>query len=227
MDFWDAIGRLVRRWYLTIPLLAAAAAGSLAITGEVESSWRADTQLLFSPSARAGESTVNPLLRGGKATLDSTTQAVVARVESPAFADERSAESPDAAVTFAFDDEAPIVTVEVSAPDPTDAVAVADVAIAQVEEALDDVQREVGAPTLDRVRVVALGDVVAEEQPGDPVRVLVGALAAGTIAVALVVLAFDQLLVRRRERRLASRLEHEVERMVADMADDRPVAATR
>jgi hypothetical protein len=162
----------------------------------------------------------NPLLLANRGQLDAATQSVVFVLESPASATDRVQAAPGAKVAFSLVQEAPIVTIDISAADAATVQRANDVAIGQVQDALAEIEDQLSAGDAARIEAVQLGRTSVERQSGDRRRVLMGGLGAALHGTALVVLAIDQVLRRRQERRLSAGLERQVGRWAEGMTDD-------
>jgi hypothetical protein len=222
VDFWMLAGRVIRRWYLALPLLLFGVVVASDVASSVRPSYGAETQVLLAPSGTPQQAIANPLLLSNRGQLDAATQSVAFVVESPEAAEERDAAAPGADVSFSLVQEAPIVVIEVSAPSGALAQRAADVAVDQVDAALSDIEDRFGADEGSRIEAVPLADPTVQAQSGDRRRVLIGGLAAAFLGTTLVVLAVDQALRRRAERRLSASVEREVGRWAGSMAGAPP-----
>jgi hypothetical protein len=220
VDFWLLVGRLFRRWYLTIPLFVLAGIVAGGVGAGVRSSYKTDTQVLLVP---AGAPTIptdpssppagNPLLESTRNQLDAATQAATFILDAPAKVDERRAANPGSSVHFALVEEAPIITVHTTGADPDVVRAATTNALAQLDDALVQVQEPIGTVTANRIETVRLAEPTLVEENGDRNRVLVGTLVAGLLTASLIVLAADYGLRRRLERRLTIDLDAQVGRI--------------
>jgi hypothetical protein len=213
VDFWLLVGRLGRRWYLTIPLFVIAACVALTVSSSVRSSYQADTQVLLAPGNTPNPAGGNPLLLATKSQLDAATQSLLFVLDSPASAAQRRSRAPGADVRFSLVQEAPIVQVSISGPDPATVRQATDVATTQLDDAIRSIEGPLNAAPQSRIDTVQLTPATVVEQHGDEKRVLLGSLIAGLLTAGLVVLAADQVLRRRLERRLTADLDREVGRL--------------
>jgi hypothetical protein len=223
VDFWLLVGRLGRRWYLTVPLFIVAACVAVTVSSSVRSSYQADTQVLLAPGGTPDPTGGNPLLLATRNQLDAATQSLLFVLESPASAAQRRSRAPGAEVRFTLVQEAPIVQVSISGPDPGTVRQGTDVAVTQLGAAIRGIEQPLGAAPKDRIDTVQLTSATVVEQHGDERRVLLGSLVAGLLTAGLIVLAADQALRRRLERRLTADLDGEVGRL----ADGMPSAGPR
>jgi hypothetical protein len=223
VDFWLLVGRLGRRWYLTLPLFIVAACVAVTVSSSVRSSYQADTQVLLAPGASPSPTGGNPLLLATRTQLDAATQSLLFVLDSPASAAERRTRAPGADVHFSLVQEAPIVQLSITASDPATVRLATDVATTQLDAAIRSIEQPLGAAPKDRIDTVQLTAATVVEQHGDEKRVLIGSLIAGLLTAGLVVLAADQVLRRRLERRLTADLDGEVGRL----ADGMPSAGPR
>ena len=222
MDFWLLVGRLGRRWYLTLPLFIAAACIAVGVSSSVRSSYQADTQVLLAPGNSPDPSGGNPLLLATRNQLDAATQSLLFVLEAPASAAARRAQEPRADVRFSLIQEAPIVKVSISGPEAGAVHHATAVATTQLDDALQSIEGPLGAAAKDRIRTVQLTDATIVEQHGDERRVLIGSTVAGLLTASLIVLAADQALRRRLERRLTADLDREVGRLTDGMPSAGP-----
>lgn len=223
MDFWLLVGRLVRRWYLTLPLAAVALVVAAGASESVANSYAIDTQVLLVPAGSAPEidpatgapvaRAANPLLAANRNQLDAATQSVSFVLDSPSAEAERTAAAPGASVSFSLVEEAPIIVVRVTGADPDTVADGADIAVDQLADVLVGIEEPLGADPSTRIETVQLSEPTLVEEVGDRRRVLVGALVAGLLAVGLVVLAVDHALRRHLERRLSADLDEQAERL--------------
>lgn len=209
MDFWLIASRLLRRWYLTLPLLGATAVLAAVVTSSVKSSYEVETQVLLVPAGQAG-APGNPLLLATRNQLDAATQSLLLVLDSPARAAERTEEHPGASVQFSTIEEAPIVVLSVEAVDPDTAREGASFSSEQLNDALRDIEAPLGTAPDQRLETVPLAPPTVVQDTGDRPRVFIGVYIAGMLATSLLVLAADRLLRRRLERRLTSDLDREV-----------------
>jgi hypothetical protein len=223
VDFWLLVGRLGRRWYLTLPLFFVAALVAVTVSSSVRSSYQADTQVLLAPGASPDPTGGNPLLLATRNQLDAATQSLLFVLDSPASAAERRSRAPGADVHFSLVQEAPIVQLSITGADPATVRHATDVATTQLDAAIRSIEQPLGAAPKDRIDTVQLTAATVVEQHGDEKRVLIGSLIAGLLTAGLVVLAADQLLRRRLERRLTADLDGEVGRL----GDGMPSAGPR
>jgi hypothetical protein len=222
VDFWLLVGRLGRRWYLTVPLFIVAAVIAVGVSSSVRSSYQADTQILLTPGNSPDPTGGNPLLLATRSQLDAATQSLLFVLESPASAAARRADEPGANVRFSLIQEAPIVKVSISGPEAAAVHHATDVATQQLDDALRSIEQPLGASSKDRIRTVQLTEATVVEQHGDERRVLLGSLVAGLLTASLLVLAADQALRRRLERRLTADLDREVGRLTDGMPEAGP-----
>lgn len=220
MDFWMLAGRLLRRWYLALPMLIGATFVASAVASSVQPSYATETQILLAPHGSAVQAAANPLLLANTSQLDAATQSLKFVLESATSGAERQQVVPGADVAFQLVQEAPIVVVDVSAADAATVQRSTDVAVGQVEASLADLEDQLGTDGGSRIEAVQLGTPTVQEQSGDRRRVLMGGLGAALLGTTLVVLAIDQVLRRRQERRLSAGVERHVDRWAAGMNDD-------
>jgi hypothetical protein len=218
VDFWLLVGRLVRRWYLTVPLFVVVGFVAGGVSSAVQSSYAIETQVLLAPAGAPDEAAGNPLLQATRNQLDAATQAVVLVLDSPAASTERDGAVPGADVTFTPIEEAPIILVSGSAADPASVEDAVAFGVDQLEDALRSIQEPLGTEPVDEIEVVPLATPTVVEEAGDQRRVLIGTLVGGILGAGLLVLAVDQLLRRRLERKLTADLDTEVGRLTNGVA---------
>ena len=221
MDFWLLAGRLGRRWYLTVPLAVGAVLLAISVSSSVQPTFSAETQVLLAPQG-APETPTNPLLLATQNQLAAATQSLVFVLDSPASAAERRSDAPGAEVEYSLIEEAPIVVVSVTADDPATVQDGTQVALDQVGTVLRSIEDPLGATSLERIETVQLASPTVVEEAGDRRRVLVGVLIGALLGVGLIVLACDQALRRRLERRLIADLDREVGQLTNGVGDGGP-----
>jgi hypothetical protein len=114
---------------------------------------------------------------------------------------------------FSLVEEAPIIEVHVSGPEPAAVAHAARFAVGQVDDALRDIEEPLGASPESHIDTVQLAQPEVTAESGVRRRVLLGGLVAAGFGTALLVLALDQLLRRRLEHRLTRDLDGEVGRL--------------
>jgi len=212
VDFWLIAGRLARRWYLTLPLAAAAVLLAVTVASSVRPSYSAETQLLLSPR-QAPTSTANPLLLSSQQQLAAATQSLLFVLDSPASAADRRQAAPGAKVVYSLIEEAPIVIVKVTGSTRTTVQHGVEAAVDQVGGALRAVEDPLGTTIEQRIDTVQLAVPSVQQESGDQRRVLIGVALAGLLTTALLVLAMDQALRRGVERRFAADLDRDLGRL--------------
>ncbi len=221
MDFWLLAGRLSRRWYLTLPLAAAAVLLAVAVASSVQPTYSADTQVLLAPQ-RPAEEVSNPLLLATQNQLAAATQSLVFVLDSPAATAERELEAPGAGVEYSLIEEAPIVVISVDGDTRAVVERGTEVAVDQLESSLRSIEDPLGTTDLERIDTVQLATPTVLQEVGDRRRVLVGVLIGALLGVALIVLGSDQALRRRLERRLTADLDREVGELTNGAASGGP-----
>lgn len=221
MDFWLLASRLGRRWYLTVPLAVGAVLLAMSVSSSVKPTFSAETQVLLAPQG-AADSTANPLLLATQSQLSAATQSVVFVLESPASAAERQSDAPGADVEFSLIEEAPIVLVAVTADDSESVQQGTQAALDQLGSVLRSIEDPLGTTSGERIETVQLASPTVVEEAGDRRRVLVGVLIGALLGVGLLVLACDQALRRRLERRLTADLDREMGQFTNGAGDGGP-----
>ncbi|QXJ21538.1 hypothetical protein AGRA3207_002399 [Actinomadura graeca] len=202
MDLLDWVGTLLRRWWLTVPLLLVALAGSGAIA--MVTPWKYEakaTAVLLASPVQAKEAGGNPWL-----VFDSSLT-VTAEVVGREMMDERTAAALHAKglnatymVGVAPDSTGPVLAIEVTGTDAAGTKATLDALLATVPERLAKLQaQEAVAPRAQIKMNVISASPKAAMVATDKIRLVVMTLFLG-IVVTVAVPLFAEVFSERRRR---------------------------
>ena len=198
MDLRDVLSTVLRRWYLTIPLLILALTGSVGVWQRVGTVYGVTGSMVLIPppavveaqqASQAGYAPRNPLFYLGG--LNYARDIIVTSVSSESFADEMYLKH-RAVVTLSAptNSGAPILEIDVSSPSAQGAVqAKADV-LQQVPQRTEALQEGLGIARQDRLTLMTLSGNSTptadhKKQVEFSVAVFVVLLAAGGLGVAV------------------------------------------
>ncbi|WP_242904281.1 hypothetical protein [Actinomadura terrae] len=202
MDLLDWVGTLLRRWWLTVPLLLAALAGSGAIA--LVTPWKYEakaTAVLLASPVQARQAGGNPWL-----VFDSSLT-VTAEVVGREMMDPRTAAAVRAKggtatyiVGVAPDSTGPVLAIEVSGTDAAGTKATLDALLSTVPERLAKLQAQESVAPRAQIKMNVIS---ATPQPSrvstDKIRLVVMTLFLG-LAVTVAVPLFAEVLSERRRR---------------------------
>ncbi|MBT2209009.1 hypothetical protein [Actinomadura sp. NEAU-AAG7] len=202
MDLLDWVGTLLRRWWLTVPLLLAALAGSGAIA--LVTPWKYEakaTAVLLSSPVQAKQAGGNPWL-----VFDSSLT-VTAEVVGREMMDPRTAAAIRAkggtagyVVGVAPDSTGPVLAIEASGSDAAGTKATLDALLAVVPERLARLQAQESVAPHAQIRMnVISATPQATRVSTDKIRLVVMTLFLG-LAVTVAVPLFAEVLSERRRR---------------------------
>jgi len=201
VDLWDLLRVLVRRWWVTVPLLALTAAVALTLGGRESTTFKGTASLVLAlpgNDGANGEAVVNPLASLGAASQFGGL--VGAAVDSPATRNEiaQAGGSPD--FDLGQGKGSPTLVIGVTSDR-------ADVAQRTVTDVLERVQRQVvvlqdqlAVPQDLRFSGQVVVPPIVTSTTASSTRVLLAIVAAGLLLTALAALAVEALLSARRRR---------------------------
>ncbi|WP_131740489.1 hypothetical protein [Actinomadura roseirufa] len=202
MDLLDWVGTLLRRWWLTLPLLLAAllAAGAIAVVTPWKYEAKA-TAVLLASSVQAKGAGGNPWL-----VFDSSLT-VTAEVLGREMMDQRTAAALQAkgltatyVVGVAPDSTGPVLAIDVSGTDAAGVKATLDALLAQVPQRLARLQSQESVSPNAQIKMnVISASPKAALVATDKIRTVVMVLFLG-IVVAIAVPLFAEVLAERRRR---------------------------
>lgn len=213
MDLFTIVGAMLRRWYITVPLLMLVMFFSYLAYAAVDPLYSSSRSIVVLPSLDEAAAELPEDEPESAAEVDNPYSgqggsrfavAVLTRnINSTAF-EERLQLDPDVALSYEANSSSnqPMIHVEATAPSEEAVHALLDSVVVEAADVLDEFQAEAGAPEVTRYRIapaVPAGPV----EDATPSRLRgAGAIAVlgGAMTAALVVLG-DTLLASRRRRR--------------------------
>lgn len=205
MDFWDLTKLLFRRWRISLPLLlvSIAAAGYTAVTVKPDYVMTSYIQLVpLSTGVQTNNQTTslsNPFTVTGLAQF---AQAGIYATQDQRFLDELEAQghSTDFSLVMTLPD--PIVTVQVVAKTPADAISTTNVVLDKFQSTIRDRQKRLGVQDRDLIATDRLdsGENV-KPSGGKQKRALAAIAAVGLMLTTGITLLVDVLARRRAARR--------------------------
>lgn len=200
MDLWDFMKVLVRRWYLTAPLLIAVAAAAVVAGKGVEPTYTASADGVFlEPVTNLAPELLapNPWLQAGVSTTASAVLGSIvnpnaqAKVVAGGFSGDYSIQMATRTVLF---------TLYASAPTPDEAVATLDHVVQLMRDDLSEKQTQYDVPSPQQILIqMSSGTSLVSTREGlSRILSVVGGLGAvGSVAIVLTV---DALMTRRAQR---------------------------
>lgn len=214
MDLWDLLRVVVRRWYVSFPLLIIAAAVALQMSTRVDAEYSAQSSLILvgptstgSEAGAADSAFVNPYL-SFSSSLATTAQLLQLSMSSGAA--RRSVAELGLASNYEVTlvSRSPILKVSVETGDPVVAVETLDEVARLIEDELDERQDAIDAPANKRITVSRLseGEVpVAQLGSQNRVRIIfAGVGIAAAVAAAFLFEGAATVLNRRGAARSAA-----------------------
>ena len=202
MDFWDATKVMVRRWYLTIPLLLLTFAGTAYTATAIEADYVLTSYIQLIPSQtslteeEARKYPVNPWNQLGlEAMSQSSNYATVdhtflKRLESEGFSTNLKITSGDPVAG---------ATIEVVGKTEAQAIGTTDAVIKRYQETTKQLQAKYKVRPQDMITVQRLDQGENLERPGGKVkRAIIAVFGVGILFTTAVVIGFDALLRRRK-----------------------------
>lgn len=205
MDLWTVIRVVARRWYVSAPLLVLVVLAAVEIGEQVRPDYEAGGSVILLPPApeydAEGEplATTNPFLRSNPTVLANSVMRVL---QSPEELRELEAAGLSPNVELSHQRDASIIDVLVTAGSDAVARETVEVVIDRVQEVMDELQADTGAPEREflGLRVLA-SPTTATELAGDRMRVILTIIGLGMVVVASAALAWDAVAQRRRRSR--------------------------
>lgn len=207
MDIWESAKIVVRRWYITVPILGLFLAAAFFLGGQIDPEYRASASMVILPrnteeavafGAPGGPTSANPLdYLGGQTTLtalqltldtDETREGLAAAGFSPAY-------------SISVDTQDPLMLVEVLDRDAIVAQSTVDELVFRVQEELDALQAAVGAPASELLEIQVLGQTqVPTEDYGARLRMRLILLVVGAMLASGAALLADAWATGRAKR---------------------------
>lgn len=208
MDIWESAKIVVRRWYITVPILGLFLAAAFFLGGQVDPEYRASASMVILPrntedvvafGAPGGATSTNPLdYLGGQTTLtalqltldtDDTRDGLASAGFTPAY-------------SIAVDTQDPLMLVEVLDRDPIVAQSTVDELVFRIQEELDSLQAAVNAPASELLEIQVLGQTqVPTEEYGARLRMRLILLVLGAMVASGAALLADAWATGRAARR--------------------------
>ena len=203
MDLWVTLGVLARRWYLTIPLVAAVIFAALSVANSLKPLYTAEATVRFycpdtiADPNRPGSVIQNNVFCNDRAIIDLTGDLaeVMGQTETQEFFGETGLLK-----NYLVDStNPPRLTISAEADDASVVVDTVNFAAGYVQAYLEQLQTGNDFP----YTAAPLGDIPqqAEELSSGRIRTLITIIVAGLIFVVLLVHIFDALIVLFRRRR--------------------------
>jgi len=200
VDLWDFMKVLVRRWYLTAPLLIAVGAAAVVAGKGVEPTYTASADGVFlEPVTNLAPELLspNPWLQAGVST---TASAVLGSVVNPNAKGQVVADGFSGDYSIQMAARTVLFTLYASAPTPDEAVATLDHVVQLMRDDLSEKQTQYNVPTPQQILIqLSSGTSLVSTREGlSQVLAVVGGL--GLVGSVAIVLTVDALMVRRARR---------------------------
>lgn len=204
MHLQDALGAIVRRWYVVLVALGAIAAVAYLGVRDVPTQYQSTGQLLvlLPPQSTGPQTPTNPYLNapGGL-----TTAASVIATEASTLDTQRELMAAGHRATYTvsvFPGAGPLVVITAKGSDPQDVVDTRDAVMTVVTSELQRIQVENDAPDNQLMYTQASSvDRGAEVLHGSKKRALIGTVGAGGLSTLLLVAVLERLRTTRSSRR--------------------------
>lgn len=201
MDFWD-LGRLmVRRWYVSLPLLLLTFGATVFTAVAVKPDYALTAYIQLIPPTAPSNATQtghvqNPWLSLG---LDSLNQAATVAAQDQTFLDELTNEGNDATIEITDGDNNPVATIAVVAPTLAQAEGATRQVIARYGNSAVSLQTQYGVEKQDMITLQRLDQGENLKRPGGKVkRSVVVVFGIGVLLTGGLTVLVDALLRRRR-----------------------------
>lgn len=205
MDIWDVSRVLIRRWYLSLPLLLLTAAATVLTASYVRPDYVGTTHVSLLPPVAQRSPVDGQTMRVNPWDTERLTTAVIVRLNTKSLADQVQAEGLTGVWEAGLDQNYnnSIIRIEVTSPTP----AQARLTMARLLREVDDevMRQQIRYPGLtpeDKITTTRLDlgmDVVADT--GNVKRAVVVVCLVGLLLTTAVTLSVDALLRRRARRR--------------------------
>lgn len=209
MDFWDLVKVMWRRWYITAPMLLLTAVAAGYIGSTVGPEYQATGHISVVPplvqrlpGGEGEASRVNPW------NQEALADAARIRLEGKQLHDQLAAAGHDGEWAVAITGLLPVVTIEVVAGSPEEALTIMHMLQSVVEEEVRGRQVELNLEDGEEFTTVRYDQGESIETTNSRLRrALVAVLGAGVIMTTGVVLAFDAVTRWRRSRSPSAKAE--------------------
>lgn len=204
MDFWDATKLMVRRWYLTVPMLLLTLAG----TGYTATAIKADyvltsyVQLIPSQTALTEEETLKyPVNPWNQLGLDAMSQAINYATVDHTFLQRLEREGYTTNLKITSGDPVAGATILVVGKTKEQAVETTDAVIKRYQDTALQLQAQYKVRTQDMITVKRLDQGENLDRPGGKVkRAIIAVFGVGILLTAALTIGVDALLRRRRRK---------------------------
>jgi len=201
VDLWDFFKVLVRRWYLTVPLLAVTAFMASNAAKGVEPTYTASVSGVFLEPAvalPADQLSPNPWAQAGVGT---TASAVVDSIMNPVAQSAVVADGFSGEYTVLLASRSVLFTVYAPAPTPEEATATLNHIIDLLQEDLQEKQSQYNVPDDQQILIqITSGKSLVTTRDGLQ-RVVAVVAGLGVVATATFVIIVDSILTRRSRRK--------------------------
>lgn len=204
LDLWDFVRLLVRRWYLTVPLLALAAAAALFAAQGVAPTYTASATGAFLEPAiilQPDEVVPNPWALAGPET---TARAVVDSVADPITTDQVAAEGYSRNYEIKLASRSVLFGILASAPTPEGATTTLDHVVDLMRQDLRNKQASYGVPESQQVLIQMASGTSIVATRDSLKRVLLVVIGLGGILTGLIVFIVDSIVGHRARHRAMS-----------------------
>ena len=202
MDFWDLTKLLVRRWYLSLPLMLSTLAGTAVLVVNIEPDHILTTHVVLVPPPGATEETAalqatNPWLSLGSALAESAKLSI----EGEDVIDGLDEKGLSDTYTVTVNPFSPIIDLEIVGNSSEQATETADRLISLLDRNVQQLQETQGAQPGTYTVVRQLPGIKLEESDSKVKRAAVAVGAAGLLLASGLTVMIDALLRRRQRRR--------------------------
>lgn len=204
MDLWDFVRLLVRRWYLTVPLLVLATAAALFAAQGVTPTYTASATGAFLDPAIVvppNEVVPNPWAQAG---VETTAKAVVDSVADPITTDKVAADGYARNYEIKLPSRSVLFGILVSAPTPEGATRTLDHVVDLMRQDLRSKQAAYGVPDKQQVLIQMASGTSIVATRDSLKRVLLVVIGLGGILTGLIVFIVDSLIGHRARHRAMS-----------------------
>jgi hypothetical protein len=219
MDFWELLAVMVRRWYVTLPILALTAVLAVTMPARVDPTYRASgTVVLVEPAGNAAD--LNPVASAG---LNANANALATIATLP----DAQSDVAEAGLStqYTVESDGSVLVIEAGGATPNEAAETVQFVEQLLTERLNQQQENVGAPVESYLTVVPLiAEPVAVPVYDDQRRVRILVVVAGVLLAAMAAVGVEGLAVRRRTRRRAPSKQPDPTKPSAEPADGAPAA---
>jgi hypothetical protein len=202
LDLWSTLRVLLKRWYLTIPLIALSAIVTVAVVGTKPADYKANASLLLLTPSGGG---ANPYAQFG-GSLSAAAEVLATSMNSSTSKLDLQHQGVKSDWNLALEGgDAPLLTVETTAPTSDEATGSAKIIVETAKQRLASLQSEAGAPTnqLITLSIVDAPDG-ADAEYGKTVKAGAALFLVLLVASCAIVFAFEALSRRRAARKEAT-----------------------